>query len=94
MAAAIRSEQRLTSELAHELRTPLTTLLEMARTAPAVPEIAGMTSCSLAEAVRDALAASGPQGAEVSTDVADHRLAMPVEVALRALAPVVRLPQV
>lgn len=127
VAAAIRSEQRLTSELAHELRTPLTTiqgtadlallrdeltpasredleqvaaaarrmaatvttLLEMARTAPAVPEIAGMTSCSLAEAVRDALAAGGPQGAEVSTDVADHRLAMPAEVALRALAPVV-----
>ena len=124
VAAALRSEQQLTAELAHELRTPLTsvqgtadlallrddlpasaradlqeisaaarrmsatisTLLDVARSG--TPTDA--SSCRLAAVVRETVA-SGPASPEVEVhvDVADHRLALPEGVALRALGPVV-----
>lgn len=124
VTSAIRSEQRLTSELAHELRTPLTAvqgaadlallreglpdpvredlrqialearrmastitaLLELARTETSVLPL---SSVALADVVADVVAenASRP-GVVVHVEVADQRLAVPREVARRALVPV------
>ena len=124
VTTAIRSEQRLTSELAHELRTPLTvvqgtadlalmqdeltpmmrevleeiseasrrmattitTLLDVARTESSLMDAA---SCSIADVVRDVLAALPHDGLTVRVDVLDQRVGAPETIAARALAPVV-----
>ena len=129
VSSAIRSEQRLTSELAHELRTPLTTiqgqadltllhpdldpelradleeisaaarrmattitaLLHLARSDESLVEAA---SCSLGEVVGEVVRAvpAGPGGGtpvEVGPVDPHLRLALPHELAVRALAPVV-----
>ncbi|GEP35535.1 two-component sensor histidine kinase [Nocardioides szechwanensis] len=124
VTSAIRSEQRLTSELAHELRTPLTAvqgaadlallreglpdpvredlrqialearrmastitaLLELARTEASVLPL---SSIALADVVADVVAESASRpGVVVHVEVADQRVAVPREVARRALAPV------
>ncbi|MFA6575648.1 MAG: HAMP domain-containing sensor histidine kinase [Nocardioides sp.] len=123
VTSAIRSEQRLTSELAHELRTPLTAvqgtadlallrddlpeavrddlrriaadsrrmagtitaLLELARTDASV---LAASSSSLADVVAEVVAASGSLPGVVQVEVVDQRIAVPREVARRALAPV------
>jgi signal transduction histidine kinase len=123
VTSAIRSEQRLTSELAHELRTPLTAvqgtadlallrddlpeavrddlrriaadsrrmagtitaLLELARTDASV---LAASSSSLADVVAEVVAASGSLPGVVQVEVVDQRIAVPPEVARRALAPV------
>lgn len=123
VTSAIRSEQRLTSELAHELRTPLTAvqgtadlallrddlpgavrddlrriaadsrrmagtitaLLELARTDASV---LAASSSSLADVVAEVVAASGSRPGVVQVEVVDQRIAVPREVARRALAPV------
>lgn len=127
VTTAIRSEQRLTSELAHELRTPLTavqgtadlallrddlpapvrddlrriaedsrrmastitSLLELARTEASVLASASSSLADVvAEVVAETTAASGTPPGLVHVDVADQRIAVPREVARRALAPV------
>ena len=127
VSAAIRSEQRLTSELAHELRTPLTaiqgtadlalmrddldgelredldevasasrrmaatitTLLHLARSEESLVEA---TSCSLGTVLDEVVRATPPGDLRLEVDLgglAEHRLALPHELAVRSLAPVV-----
>lgn len=128
VSAAIRSEQRLTSELAHELRTPLTavqgtadlllmqpdlaprtrdsleeliggarrmsatisTLLALARTPASMTAAA---SCSVAEVVGEAVESIRGQALGVGIDIVvtelvDRRIAVPHDIAIRAVAPV------
>ncbi|MCW2798355.1 HAMP domain-containing sensor histidine kinase [Nocardioides sp.] len=122
VAAAIRSEQRLTSELAHELRTPLTTvqgtadlallrdeltpevrtdlteisaaakrmsatittLLELARNEATLVEAA---QCSLAQVVGEIVETINTDQVTVTVADLDIRLAVPHDLAVRALAP-------
>jgi signal transduction histidine kinase len=124
VAAAIRSEQRLTSELAHELRTPLTTvqgtadlvlllrddlppdlrddlteisnaakrmsatittLLELARNEATLIQA---SQSSVAEVVREILETLDTSRVTVTVEDSDARVAVPLALAVRALAPV------
>ena len=124
VSAAIRTEQRLTADLAHELRTPLTAvqgaadlallqgglplqtrqaledishaghrmaatitpLLDVARNPETQRQVA---SCSIAGVVDDVMSSLDPDRVSISVEVADHRVAAPHSVVVRALTPVV-----
>jgi len=74
------------SEASRRMTTTITTLLDVARSDASMMDAA---SCSVADVVRDVLAALPHGGLMVRVDLVDQRVAAPETIMMRALTPIV-----